>query len=359
MKFTACIVAASQSSVIHCMRIRFSPAVLSAPSAVWLLTVSAVHAGETYFTGFESPPFGVGDDKIAGTDGWTGSHAGLKLHGILAESSHGVLQLGNAAVLGGNQQIAASTTKSVYVRRAVNLDPLALNQEVVTFRVACGVKDSSTVQRRDNFEFCVYNANSTPQLLGGIQFDNTTLDTYTLKPQRLLYRLAWNGTSFQYLNTGSTFLPDTLETLEYRINFRTNRWSASLGGVPLFQDLTFYTGSSAKTLGSVVVQMKVTNINPLNNYLMPGDNYLLFDGYSVRTDAVTTAVEVSRNRSGQPVITWNEEAGYSYVLQRSDNLTTWTNAISRAASATADFSHTDATAPVPARRYYRVKRSYP
>lgn len=359
MKFTACIVAASKPSILHRMRLRFFSAVLFTPLAGWLPTFTALRAGETYFTGFESPPFVVGDDKIAGTDGWTGSHAGLKLHGILSETSHGVLQLGNAAVLGGNQQIIASTNKSVYVRRAVNLDPLALNQEVVTFRVACGVKDSTTSLRRDNFEFLIYNANATPQLLGGIQFDNTTLDTYTLKPQRLLYRLSWNGTTFQYLNTGSTFFPETMEALEYRINFRTNRWSASLGGVPLFQDLTFYTGTSAKTFGSVVVQMKVTNTNPLNNYLMPGDNYLLFDGYSVRTDAVATAVEVSRSRSGQPIVTWNEEAGYSYVLQRSDNLTTWTNVLSRAASTTADFSHTDASTPVPARRYYRVKRSYP
>lgn len=345
--------------MIHPMHSRLFIAAPLIPLAWGLAALQAAVAGEVYFTGFESPPFVVGDDKIAGTDGWTGSHAGLKLHGILSESSHGVLQLGNAAVLGGNPQTAASTNKNVYVRRAVNLDPLALNQEVVTFRVACGLKDSAAALRRDNFEFLIYNANSTPQLLGGIQFDNTTLDTTTLKPRRLLYRLSWNGTAFQYLNTGSTFFPETMEALEYRINFRTNRWSASLGGVPLFEDVTFYTGTAAKTLGSVVVQMKVTNTNPLNNYLMPGDNYLLFDGYSLRTDAVTTGVEVNRSGNGQPVITWNEEAGYSYILQRSDNLTTWTNVVSRSAVSTGDFSHTDTNTPVPARRYYRVKRSYP
>ena len=345
--------------MIQRMNFRFSTAALLIPLALGLAANPAAIAGEVYFTGFESPPFVVGDDKIVGTDGWTGSHAGLKLHGILNESSHGVLQLGNAAVLGGNPQITASTNKSVYVRRAVNLDPLALNQEVVTFRVACGLKDSSLVQRRDNFEFLIYNANSAPQLLGGIQFDNTTLDTTTLKPQRLLYRLSWSGTTFQYLNTGSTFFPETMEALECRINLRTNRWSASLGGVPLFQDVTFYTGNAAKTVGSVVVQMKVTNTNPLNGNLMPGDNYLLFDGYSLRTDAVTTGVEVSRSGNGQPVITWNEEAGYSYILQRSDNLTTWTNVVSRSAVNTGDVRHTDTNIPVPARRYYRVKRSYP
>ena len=72
-----------------------------------------------------------------------------------------------------------------------------------------------------------------------------------------------------------------------------------------------------------------------------------------------TGVEVNRSGNGQPVITWNEEAGYSYILQRSDNLTTWTNVVSRSAVSTGDFSHTDTNTPVPARRYYRVKRSYP
>jgi len=315
--------------------------------------------GEAYITGFEN--FTVGNDTIIGKESWTGSHAGYQLHGVMSETQHGVLGIGNAGFIGGYATTTAATTnKVVYVRRPVNLDPVALNQEVATFSVVFGIKDSTTTTKRDNFEFLIYNQANA--LLGGIQFDNTTLDSSTLKPRRLIYRLSWNGTAFQYVLTGYSFLPETLETLQIRINYRTNRWTASLSDVPVFQDLSFYTGTAAKNLGSVMVKMAVANTDPLTGNIRPGDNYMLFDDYRVRTDAVSTTATFTKSTGGAARIAWNEEAGYTYQVQYSNDLKTWNSDLansSHTATLTQSATFTDPTTPVPGVRFYRIKSVSP
>jgi hypothetical protein len=256
----------------------------------------------------------------------------------------------------------------------VNLDPLALGQEVATFGVTFGIKDSTSASligfnryKRDNFEFLVYS--QAQALLGGLQFDNTTLDSISGLPLGKIYRLAWNSSAvppaFEYYNTGFVFLPQALESLQFRINFRTNRWTATLGGVPLFQDLTFYTGSQTKNLGFVMVKLGV-GLYSYNSFtktttVQPGDNYLLFDDFAVRTDPVTTTLNVSKTGSGAATINWNEEASYSYRLQYSIDCKAWLDFAGsiHTATVTGDTRFTDPTSPVPTRRFYRVKRTYP
>ena len=324
-------------------------------------------AGEVYSTGFEGPVFSTGADTIRNFDGWTGTlvHAGKGLSGVLSESQHGVIGIGNAAYLGGNPaRVTGVSSKSVFLRRQVNLDPVALGQEIATFRVVFGIKDStsSSSYRRDNFEFQVWNSDQpTPKMLGGIQFDNSRLDTLTGLPLRAIYLLAWNGAAFTYTNTGYTFLPETLELLEFRINLRTNRWTVTLGGAPLFQDLAFYTGPNARTLGSVLVQMQVTNTYPSSTDIHPGDNYLLFDDYQLRTDPVTVTLVPSWDANGACKLDWNEEWGYQYRLQHSADCDKWFDFTStiHTATATGDRSFTDTTSPRPPKRFFRILNTYP
>lgn len=328
-------------------------------------------ADEKYYTGFESPPFSLGADKIRGTDGWSGqsAFAGKALNGIISESQHGVNGIGNAAYLGGNPALVAGVnSKSVYVRRAVDLDPVAIGQEVATFSVVFGIKDSTadSLFRRDDFEFVVYNKNFQP--LAGIQFDNSSIDTLTGLPQRSIWLLYWNGTALVYTNTGYTFLPETMEVLDFRINFRTNRWTVSLGGTPLFQDFPFYTGPNPRNLGSVLAMMQVTkaqviNPDPLNPIydLYPGDNYMIFDDYQVRTDPVTVSIDSSWTETGAFKLVWNEEYGHQYRLQYSPDCANWYDFMStiHTATATGDYTFTDTTSPRPLKRFFRVRRYYP
>lgn len=330
------------------------------------VTAAQTHAraGELYFTGFENPPFSVGADTIRNTDGWIGQStvAGKALSGILSESQHGVKGIGNAAYIGGNPaRVSGVSSKQVNLRRPVNVDPVALGQEVASFSVAFGIKDSTAASsyRRDNFEFLIYN--SSGQLLAGIQFDNSALDSLSGLPQRVIYLLYWNGSSFVYTNTGYTFLPETLEILDFRINLRTNRWSVTLGGAPLFQDITFYSGPNTKTLGFVLTQMQVRNTFPLTTDIYPGDNYMLFDDYRLRTDPVTVTVESSWADTGAFRLDWNEEYGYSYRVQYSADCVNWFDVAStiHTATSTGDNSFTDTTSPRPAKRFFRIRRSYP
>lgn len=321
-------------------------------------------AGEAYVTSFESPPYKAGVDAIAGTDGWIGStaHAGKGLSGVLSESQHGVSGIGNAAYLGGNSaRITGVGNKSVHLRRPVNLDPLALGREIVSFSVVFGIKDSTAFSsfRRDDFEFLVYN--NSGQLLAGIQFDNSTLDSATGLPQRIIYLLYWNGSQISYANTGYTYLPETLELLEFRINLRTNRWSVTLGGAPLFQDVPFHEGPYARTLGFVLAQMQVGNTFPFSTDIHPGDNYMLFDDYRLRADPVTLNLAMSWTDAGDIKLDWNEEYGYQYRLQYSQDIASWHDfpETVHTATRTGVYSFTDPVRPRPAMRFFRVRHSYP
>jgi hypothetical protein len=345
-----------------------SRAVLSCAvfSALMAVQVPAL-AGEAYATGFDSPPFSVGADTIRGTDGWVGQSSliGKALSGTMSEAQHGVVGIGNAAYLGGNSaRVSGVSYNWVQLRRPVNIDPVALDQEIATFSVVFGIKDSSAASsyRRDNFEFQIWN--NSGQLLAGIQFDNSTIDSLTGLPQRSIYLSYWTGrgsTGFENTNTGYTFLPETLELLDFRINFRTNRWTVLLGDTPLFKDLAFYNGPNTRTLGFVMAQMEVRNTYPSSSDIYPGDNYMLFDDYKVRTDPVTVSLASSWTDTGAFKLVWNEEYGHQYRLQYSSDCANWLDFTPtiHTATATSDYSYTDTTTPRPAMRFFRVRRNNP
>jgi hypothetical protein len=89
---------------------------------------------------------------------------------------------------------------------------------------------------------------------------------------------------------------------------------------------------------------------------------MLFDDYTVRTDAVETALEVSKTGTSAARLTWNEEAGYTYQVEYSGDCLSWQTdpaGASHTGTLTQSTSFTDATTVVPASRFYRIKRSYP
>jgi hypothetical protein len=345
------------------------------PALTLFLTSPLLPAGEIYYTGFEN--FTPGPDTIAGTDGWTGSssHAGRDLSGILAETSHLVSGIGNAAYIGGNNSVfpVGVTNRTVNVRRAFNLDPVALGQEIAQLHVNLGIKDSTysgLITRRDNFDIAFYNGGG--QLLGFIQFDNTTIDTITQFPAQKIWRSSWNGTEWTKMDTGINYFHDELLSLRVRINFRTNRWSATLDDLSLFADQTFYTGSNARNLGSVAVQMQVAGTAPIPGTVpvqmgpAPGDNYLLFDDFALRLDPVPEPViyGTTFSTAGSPQLTWLTEALYRYQVQYTDDLSQpWKsdlpNSSSTATATGVSPVFTDGTAAGKSKRYYRIARTLP
>ena len=343
---------------------------LRAILGAWLLSLP-LRAGELYFTGFDS--FTAGFDTVVGKDGWTGSaHTGLKLSGVDAETTHGVAGIGNAAFIGGNTTILApSYSKTVNLRKAVNIDPVALGQEVVLFRANVGIKDStvSTATRRDNFEFAFYNQSG--QLLGFIQFDNSTIDTTTTLPSQTIWRSSYSGTALTKVSTGGVFYYDLLMELVVRINFRTDRWSAALDGVDLFTDEVFYSGPLVKNLGIIAAQMQIVNtaMNSSTHVTgpAPGDNYMLFDDFAIHADPVPDLglPGFTRNAvTGANQLTWLNEALYKYQVEYTDDLTkTWKTDLpgSSITATTTGLSpvFTDIPPSGTPTRFYRVRRSLP
>jgi hypothetical protein len=344
---------------------------LRATLFAWLLALP-LRGGELYFTGFEN--FTPGFDVIAGKDGWTGSasHAGLKLSGVDAETTHGVAGIGNAAFIGGNPAVLApSVSATVNVRKSLNIDPVTLGEEVVLFRVNAGIKDSTpaAITRRDNFEFAFYNQSS--QLIAFIQFDNSTIDSTTDLPTQTIWRSSYNGSSLTKTATGGVFYYDLLMELVVRINYRTNRWSVSLDGVDLFTDEVFYSGPNAKTLGVVAAQMQITGtgMNAVTHVVgpAPGDNYMLFDDFGVHADPVPepAIVDFTFNPLTKAAqLWWVTEALYKYQIEYSDDLSLpWKTDLSgsfiTSDSTGISAAFTDTTAAAGGRRFYRVRRSLP
>jgi hypothetical protein len=348
--------------------------------SILVLHPRALSAGELYYTGFEN--FSTGNDTIAGTEDWTGSapHAGLELSGVDPESEHLVLGIGNAAFIGGNAIVLPPTitSRTVNVRHRFNADPVGQNQEVVQFHVTFGIKDSTFTgmnPRRDNFEFAFYNfnpanPNGSNYLLAFIQFDNTTLDMLTQAPAQKIWRSNWNSATvrFDKVDTGTTFFYDVLMELQVRINFRTNRWTASLDGLDIFADVPFYTGTQPRNLGLVAAQMQIVNAVQINTqtHLAPGDNYMLFDDFAARMDPVPApffyTFEHLSNNTVQ--LTWLNEALYNYQVQYTDDLALpWKNDLPNSFFTPTVTGKsplfTDSTAAGVTRRFYRVQRTVP
>lgn len=345
---------------------------------IWILSLSMAAAVDLYTTGFENFP--AGPDAIAGapasgtspavpaTDGWVGTHAGQDRSGILAEADHAIPGIGNAGYIGGNTDPITGST--IFVRKLLNYTPWsppAVQNEVVTVRLLVGIKDSSgLVITRDNFEVVLFNNNtlsggSGSFPLAGIQFDNSQINTSTQKPWQRVYRYGYDTStqSLRYVNTGATFVYDTLQQLEMRINYRTNLWSASLDGVPLFSDLVFYAGPHSRNLGSVLVRCQVTST------LLPGSNYMLFDDLAVSADPVpeVSAPDVTLLPGTGARLRWLQEAGYRYAMQWSDGTSGWQTVSGGTAAVASETGYTgtltDAAALGQPRRFYQMIRTDP
>ncbi len=346
-------------------------------------------AGILYYTGFETnsiPPsasFPTGFDifyAIPSPDEWKASaaHSGLRQHSIEPESVHTQRGMGKVVYLGGNTTPFAvtSTNQTVRVWRIYNLDPVATNQEIVTFSVLLGINDSTStaitfLPRRDNFEFSIYN--QANQLIGFIQFDNNTLNTSIVPPEptrRILRSKVVSG-NLSKIDTGDVFYHDTIMNLVVRINFRTNRWTAYLDDVALFSDELFYSGNNARNLGSLAAQMQVMNqaqstTFPFTQQRAPGDNFMLFDDLLVRADRIpdTEIYDFARNAAGSVSFTWLTEAQYRYQVQYRDDLAsawldTLANSLSTATTTGTAPAFTDTAAARVPRRFYRINRMYP
>jgi hypothetical protein len=198
---------------------------------------------------------------LAGQNGWTkfGSGGNGLTNGLFGGQ-------GQQAYVG--RFPPALGQSNLFVWRPINFSPVAAGLPLVTFTTLMSVV-GSTNDGFDFFQWHVYNNQSQPLIVIDFDTDTTNVGYFV------------NGTD--YVNTGVKFALGATYTLTVTMNFASNRWSATLNSALLATDQPITTTGKQLTLGDVDA---VWNI-----YLpaVPGNNFMLFDNYTVTADVLPPA----------------------------------------------------------------------
>lgn len=310
--------------------------------AASLLFNSAAHAQETlYATDFSE--FTAGPDQLAGQHGWSGSHENQGLHGIDEDIYVGRER---SAFLGGTSPADRSDFVQVYH----TIDPvqkLGSPLSALEFDVLFGVA-ASFEGGYDTFSFSFYSDAGEP--LASIHFDTSEFD----------YGI-WIDDSAEIYDTSESFLTDFLHHLQIKIDLKANLWEAELDGIAIFDSRPFTALASndvSLAIGALAAEWRIADPQD------PGDNWLLFDDWTVSgmTDtikaSVPTAVDIVRGDDGQLELLWAADAGARYQVHASPDGRVWT-AVGDPVSTGAEDRTTHFTLPIsntsPGTQLYRVE----
>lgn len=211
----------------------------------------------------------------------------------------------------------------------------------VQFSVLMAVVDS-TNRYYDDFRWSVYNSDSNR--LFTVDFDNYTLTvSYALDD------------SAGFISTGTLYTNNTLYLLTVDMDFANNTWSATLDGRPLISAKPITTTGAARTLGDVDAVWAIREPGH------PGNNYMLFDNYTLSTigggsSSGPRLEAVGRLPDGSFVLHVIGQPTRSYTVEASDDFVSW-HAIKTAftgSDGTADL--VDAAAAPFEQRFYRVRQ---
>lgn len=324
-----------------------------------LLSFSGPACGEVlYETGFDA--FTEGNGTWAGTDGWVLStsssiSSAAACNGI---DNNLVPGLGKTAALGYFKPTFAttgSTTNFVRLGRKVGPDPVAAGKPVVGFYCLMGLTESATVNGvegvKDDFELLLYN--QADKLLGGLTFD---------LGRGFIYRATARNDGVDYANTGIPVEYNEAQEVHIRVNYLTNRWSASVGSVQVVDGAVFTNRTDTpKDFGSVQARWFIDA--PLQ-LAAEKNNWMLLDDWTISASAEDKPSFKSIVRNGSSAtMNWHGETGYSYTVQSRTSFAggTWTTITPVALSTTSSrglLTFTDTSAS-PVTKYYRLARTLP
>lgn len=302
-----------------------------------------------YSTDFDN--FTVGDDQWAGTDGWAITDAASGISFIDNTGFGGAL--GNYAALGLEQP----SSRRVSVLKQILHDHTATGESIIEIDALISIRDSDN-GRYDDFYLSFFN--SSGNRMATIRFDNQ--DSEAFNTQFGIWREQANidsTTSLQF-DTLTDFIHEELDEVFISIDLANNTWSASLSGLPLFEDATFTTAANPADINLGLVGFEwQTSLGPTFH----GDNFLLVADYAINSydpaDLIAPDPTLTHDGANTTTLTWSGTAGRSYQVEYSDDLETWFSDLPGST-----FNNVPDSSPLtfidesaPAMRYYRIVRN--
>ncbi len=298
--------------------------------AVLAAVGSAPAATLIYRTTFEGHEGYNANFSLSGQNNWIQEGSGG--NGLINDFITGQ---GQQAYIGFTPPTGADEFHIVW--RPINFAPVPTNLGVITFSVTMMVADSSN-GRRDDFRWSIYNTNGSR--LFTLDFDNSN--------EGINYVLD-DGEGF--IATGFQFTRGAVHELAITLNFRRNRWQAALDGFALASPLPITTTNAALNLGDVDAVWAIRTPGAA------GDNFLVFDNYTISGDAPVTVpslVSVARQVDGQLRLQVQAEQAMRHAIEISTNLTQWNAVVTNSAPGGA-FEVLDGSPASLPRRFYRVR----
>lgn len=298
--------------------------------------IAPVFAATTnvYFTQFESVQgYNINLDLI-GQAGWLGSGSGG--NGLLTNAIPGQ---GQQAYIGFDAPNPSN--KSLMIWKPIDFNPIAAGYPIVKFSTQMEIADSSA-NLWDIFRWSIYNMQGNR--LFSLDFDNDFLD--------IAYLL--DGTN-QIVFTTNKFANATTYALTVTMNFASNHWSASLNNTLIATNKPITTTNAPLNLGDVDAVWLIKQLGGTN---APGDNYMIFDNYTLTAETIPVPPAqvqfLGRTGEGWSLLRVNGQNDSRWSLDATTNLLNWTALKTNVVSGTF-FDHVDSTSAGLPRRFYRAR----
>jgi len=289
-------------------------------------------SGATLFsTDFEM--YRVGDDVLAGQDGWTATGTGTGISGVVTDAVTG---LGRSAFIG----YGFPSSSPIRVFHSLGLPasgalPTRFSVQGLTGVAASGAGDD------DLFRIAIRLRDGS--LVASVAFDLRTA-SYGI----------WSATSASQSLSSLTLSPDHLYGFLIELDLERQIWSAHLDGFPVVTTGTL-PSFDAEQIRSATMSFE-WEITTLSN---PGDNWMIFDELQVTSEDPLTLC-LSPRAAGGIDLSWNAPVAGTYQAQWSQDLSLWQSLGSPAKATTpGEALAVVDPASTAAARFYRITRQTP
>ena len=277
---------------------------------------------------------------------WVGTDTNGSGNGIVAnyfDNTNSMLQpFGQQQAFVGFYPLT-DTNGILNVWRPLNFDPLAAGLSVVTFSTTLAIYDSVATTNRDCFRWSIYNMEADPSRLFTLDFDNTTTG--------INYELD-DGI---FVPTGFSFERGGEYDLTIILNFADNLWSATLRGsettaTPIVDSQPMSTQGSVLNLGDIDAVWVNRDIG------VYGDNFMVFDNYSVAAEPYPVSLEVLEPGSnGAFRLALIGEPGRRYSIDVTSDFVDWFALATNNAGTDGGFDFVDTTSTGYTHSFYRAR----